>query len=78
MITKITKGQQITIPSEIRRKFNLKEGSIIEIELKGNEIIIRPIEEDIEKLFERAKKIKPKLHLTAEEMDKLVKDGIFR
>jgi AbrB family looped-hinge helix DNA binding protein len=29
MITKLTKGQQITIPAEIRNKLNLKEGEVL-------------------------------------------------
>ena len=78
MITKITKGQQITIPAEIRKRFNIKKGDIIEIEARGNEIVIKVIDEDLEKVFERAKKIKARAHLTAEEMDKLVENGIFR
>jgi len=71
MITKISKGQQITIPAELRKKFNLKEGNIIEIEARGNEIIIRLIDDDLERLFEEAKRIKPKFHLTAKEIDEL-------
>ena len=78
MITRISKGQQITIPAELRRRFNLKQGDIIEIEAKGKEIIIRTIDANLEKLFEKAKKTKPRVHLTAGEMDKLVEDEIFR
>ena len=78
MITKISKGQQITIPSEIRKKFNMKEGDIIEIEVKGKEIIIRTIDEDLEKVFEEAKHTKPKFHLTAKEIDELNENGILR
>ena len=77
MITKISKGQQITIPAKYRSKLNLKVGSKVEIEIKGKEIIIKPIGVDLEELFEKAKKIKPKKHLTAEEMDKLTENEVF-
>lgn len=78
MITKITKGQQITIPSELRKKLNLKEGSKVEMIVKRKEIIIKPIEEDLEKLFEEAKNIKPKIHLTAKQIDELNENAILR
>lgn len=71
MIITISKGQQITIPSEFRKELNLKVGSRVELIKKRNKIIIQPIEEDIEELFEKAKNIKPKHNLTAEQMDEL-------
>ena len=78
MITKISKGLQITIPAEFRNKLDLEVGSKIEIDLKDNKIIISPIDEDLEKLFKEARKTKPKLKLTAEQMDKLAENGIPR
>ncbi|MBI2653986.1 AbrB/MazE/SpoVT family DNA-binding domain-containing protein [Candidatus Woesearchaeota archaeon] len=78
MIVKISKGQQITIPSEIRKELKLKAGSRIEVIKRKNEIVIRPLGEDLEKLFEEAKKIVPKHKLTAEQMDKLIEDEILR
>ena len=78
MIATISKGQQITIPSEYRKELNLHIGSKVEIIKKQNKIIIQPIEEDLHKLFESARKTKPKHNLTAKQMDKFVEDEILR
>ena len=77
MIVTISKGQQITIPSELRKDLNLKVGSKVELIKKQNKIIIQPIEEDLDKLFEGAKKIKPKYKLTAKQMDELIENEIL-
>ena len=39
MIITISKGQQITIPSKIREELDLKEGTRLELNRKGNAII---------------------------------------
>jgi len=77
MIVTISKGQQITIPAEMRKEFDLKVGSRVELIKKQNNIIIQPIEGDLEELFANAKNIKPKHNLTAEQMDEL-NEGMFR
>ncbi len=76
MITKLTKGQQITIPSQIRKKLKLQPGSRVEIELRKNEAVIRPVGSDLEVFFEQARSVKAKQHLTAEQMDQLVEDEL--
>ena len=45
METKATAKGQILIPSSIRRTFNIKEGTRIQIEVneRANEIILKPI-----------------------------------
>ena len=45
MVTTATSKGQIVIPSSVRRKFGIKEGTRIEIEVdeNGNRIILRPI-----------------------------------
>lgn len=78
MIVTISKGQQITIPADMRKDLNLRVGSRVEVVKRKNEIIIRPIGEDLEKLFEEAKKIVPKHGLTAEQMDQLIENEILR
>lgn len=65
----ISKGEQITIPANLREKFGFKSGSRIEVEETKSGVLLKPIGEDLEKLFEEAKHIKPKRHITAEEMD---------
>ena len=77
MITSISKGQQVTIPAEIRKKLGLDIGSKMEINQKNGKIILKPIGEGLEKIFKEAKKIKPKLNLTAEQMDEL-NEEMFR
>jgi AbrB family looped-hinge helix DNA binding protein len=69
MIATLSKGQQITIPASIRDALGLHIGSRLEIEQTGEKIILKPLGDDLEILFEASKKIKPKQKLTAEQMD---------
>jgi AbrB family looped-hinge helix DNA binding protein len=47
MITTIvTTNGQITIPSRIRRKFNIQKGTRLSIEEKGDTLILQPLTED--------------------------------
>ena len=62
----------------MRKEFDLKVGSKVEVIKRKKEIVIKPIEEDLDKIFEEAKNIKPKHNLTAEQMDKLIEDEILR
>ena len=77
MIISISKGQQITIPSNIREKFGLDIGSKIEITEKDSKIILEPVGKELKTLFQNAKKIKPKHNLTAAQMDEL-NEKIFK
>ena len=43
METTATSKGQIVIPSSIRRRLGIKAGTRIQIEEKGNEIILKPI-----------------------------------
>jgi AbrB family looped-hinge helix DNA binding protein len=43
METTVTSKGQIVIPSSIRRRLGIKEGTHIKIEESGNEIILKPI-----------------------------------
>jgi AbrB family looped-hinge helix DNA binding protein len=43
METTATAKGQIVIPSSIRRRLGIKEGTRIQIEESGNEIILKPI-----------------------------------
>ncbi len=71
MIITISKGQQITIPANIRENLGLNVGSKVEMEEIDGKIILRPIEENIQEIFKNAKKIKPKHGLNAKQMDEL-------
>jgi AbrB family looped-hinge helix DNA binding protein len=37
----VDKRGQITIPQEIRKKFGIEEGSILDFEVRGDEIIVK-------------------------------------
>ena len=78
MIITVSKGQQITIPSEYRKEFGWQVGSKVELTKEGNKIVIKPIGEDLQKLFEEAKSLKPKFRLTAKQMDEVVEREILR
>ena len=77
MIVKISKGQQITIPSEYRAEFGWQVGSNVELTKEGNKIVIKPIGEDLQKLFDEARNIKPKFKFTAKQMDEVVEREIL-
>ena len=76
MITKLTKGQQITLPKQVREKLRLLPGNRVEIELRKDEAVIRRIGSDLEDFFRKAKKMKARKNLSAEEMDKLIEDEL--
>ena len=69
MITTISKGQQITIPASIRELLGLVIGSKVDMEYEKGRIIIKPVGEDLDTFFKRAKHFKPKHKLSAKEMD---------
>lgn len=71
MIVEMSKGRQVTIPAEIRNEFELVTGSKLEIIKKDNEIILKPVGNELDKMFKEAKGIKPKHNLTPKQMDEL-------
>jgi len=71
MMVTISKGQQVTIPANIRKEFGLNIGSKMEISEENGKIILKPIGEDLNNIFIEAKKLKPKHKLTPKEMDEL-------
>jgi len=48
MIVKISSKHQITIPRDIAKAFHLKKGDVLDVERKGNKIIMIPKEVIIE------------------------------
>ena len=77
MIKKISKGYQITIPAQIRKKFDLTIGTPIDIEAKESEIVLKPFDakKEMEKLFKEADKF-PKHNLSIEDLEKM-EEGIY-
>lgn len=69
MLVQLSKGRQLTIPSEIRDALELDAGSKLEMTLKDKEIVLRPIGDDLKKLFDEAIRLNPKHKLTPKEMD---------
>ncbi len=43
MVTRLRERAQITLPSDIVKRLNLKTGDNLEIELNGDKIIIKPV-----------------------------------
>ena len=76
MITKISKGYQITIPAEVRHKFGLDVGTSIDIEERGKEIVIKPLsrttKDELKELFKESDKYKN--NLTPEQLEELEND----
>jgi len=76
-LIEMSKGYQITIPAKIRNKIGLRIGSKLDVSLKNRKIIIKTIGKDLEMMFKKTDKIKPKHNLTPKQMDEL-NEGLFR
>ncbi len=76
MITKVSKGYQITIPAEVRHRFGLDIGTPIDIEERKSEIVIKPLnratKEGLKELFKESDKYK--LNLTLEQLEEMEED----
>jgi len=68
-ITKITRNNQITLPAEIRKALNVKEGDYLEIVIENGKAIIRKLERE-------RKRIKLGKKLTSEEIDEIIVKGM--
>lgn len=42
MLLTVRKNAQITLPASIRRKAHVEEGDLLEAEVRGDEIVLRP------------------------------------
>jgi len=76
MVTKISKGFQLTIPEELRDFLNITKGSMIEMELnRRNNQVIEPIQErlSLKAMLEKADNLKPH-KLTINDLEKMEKD----
>lgn len=67
--TKVTRNYQITIPAEIRKALGIKEGEYLDVELRGDEIIIRRVKKKW-KTFKLGRKI------SLEELEKLEEEAM--
>ncbi len=68
-ITKVTRNYQITLPAEIRKALGIREGELLEVELQGENIVIK-----------RFKRERPTLKLgesiTPEEIERAIEEGM--
>ena len=39
---KVLRSGQVTLPKEIRESFDLKEGDVVDFQIRGSEIVVRP------------------------------------
>ena len=69
ILTKVTRNYQITIPAEIRKKLNIKEGEYLKVELEGDKIVLS-------KASREWKTVRLGKKLTIEEIEKSIKRGI--
>jgi len=67
-ITKVTRNYQITLPADIRKKLNIKEGEYLEVSLEGDRIILR-------KVTRIWKTIKLGKRLSIEEIEESIERG---
>lgn len=72
LYTKVTSKGQITIPSSIREKMNLKFGSKLEFLNKGDHIIILPLNKSAQSL--KGILPKPDIALSCEQMNQIIQN----
>jgi AbrB family looped-hinge helix DNA binding protein len=42
MLVSVNKKAQVTIPKAVREKLNIREGDVLELEVRGGELVLRP------------------------------------
>ena len=71
MLTKLTKGLQLTIPAKFRNMIGIDEGSLLDIKLdtKVERLIIEPVKKrSLKDLFEECDAIKNKSRKSMKEL----------
>ena len=80
-ISKITERGQVTIPEIFRKKYGFMGGDRVVFIEEDKGLFLRSSREidvtDLEKMFKKTAKMKPRNNLTAEQMDSL-NEGMFR
>ncbi|MBI5393570.1 AbrB/MazE/SpoVT family DNA-binding domain-containing protein [Candidatus Woesearchaeota archaeon] len=78
VILQVSKGYQITIPANLRKKYNIKIGSKLDLEEKGNQLSLELLEKpDWDKIFADVRKL-PKHNYTTEQLDAIFEKELFR
>jgi AbrB family looped-hinge helix DNA binding protein len=42
MLVSVNKKAQVTIPKAVREKLDIREGDVLELEVRGEELVLRP------------------------------------
>ena len=67
-VTRVTRNFQITIPSEIRKVFDIREGEYLEVGIEDDKIVIK-------KLERKRKRISLGKRLTIDEIEREIAEG---
>ena len=65
---KVTRNYQVTIPAAIREKLGIKEGDVLEVYLRGDEIVLK-------KVSTSRPRIRLGRKLTLEEIERAIEIG---
>ena len=68
ILIKVTRNYQITIPSEIRKRLNIKEGEYLRVEVEGDKIVLT-------KASRKWKTVKLGKKLTLDEIEESIERG---
>ena len=80
MLTRLTKGQQVTIPATLRKALKLVEGSLIDIELdrRNERLVLEPVKKtSLQELFDECDKIKRKTNKSVRAILKEYEEQMF-
>ncbi len=69
-VTRVTRNFQITIPSEIRKVFDIKEGEYLEVGVEDDKIVIKKLERK-----RKRKRISLGKRLTIDEIEREIAEG---
>ena len=65
---KVTRGFRVTIPVSIRNQLGIKEGDVLEVYVRGDEIVLR-------KVIANRPRIRLDRKLTLEEVERAIEAG---
>ncbi len=68
ILVKVTRNYQVTIPSEIRKRLNIKEGEYLRVEVEGDKIVLT-------KASRKWKTVKLGKKLTLDEIEESIERG---
>ncbi|MEL9990744.1 MAG: AbrB/MazE/SpoVT family DNA-binding domain-containing protein [Thermoproteus sp.] len=68
-VVKVTRNYQITIPAEVRRRLDIKEGDLLIVEVEGDRIVVRKARSELPR-------IRLGLDLTPDLIDKIIEEGV--